>query len=455
MKSFSASTITSPVNLAFSALLSVILISSCSEPATVGLDLAPGNNQIGVFYQEFELPAEMILLDSFNTTNSSVLLAGNEADPFFGKTQSIGYSRVYIDVTDARPRTDAILDSVFFDIAVTGADGVDLSSPKKLSVHKLTETFLDTLYFNFDHLGYETSPIASGQFLLTNSTDSVFRLPLERNFALELFEKMKRGSEFDNLFNFRSYFKGIAVKGVDENNSTTIVSLGFKTGIFTYFHYEGDTVPSMYEITTASSRSFNGIYSDRSGTPLEVIKERGKSYKVGNTVGMKATAGFSIKLDTSPIDVFLDSLNRVTFNQVVLELGEINSQAETHRPLQAFTMIMLDQNDAPLKSTITNSNLYIQRDGQPQTQTDSNGNVVPSNTFTGAAEFLYNSTNKIYAQGLTSHVNALYREQLQRTNWNLYGTGPSISGDAYKRSLRQFTVDKSKIKVKVIFSKTL
>lgn len=38
-------------NFAFAAVFSfIILLSSCSDPATVGLELAPGNNQIGVFY---------------------------------------------------------------------------------------------------------------------------------------------------------------------------------------------------------------------------------------------------------------------------------------------------------------------------------------------------------------------------------------------------------------------
>lgn len=80
------------------AILSISFLNySCSDPATVGLELAPGNNQIGVFFQEFDLPAKVVLLDSFNTTNQGVLIVGEEEDPFFGKTSGIGFSRMYID----------------------------------------------------------------------------------------------------------------------------------------------------------------------------------------------------------------------------------------------------------------------------------------------------------------------------------------------------------------------
>ena len=85
--------------LAFLASISIIFITSCSDPASVGLELAPGNNQIGVFYKEFKLDAKVVLLDSFNTVNTvnqGLLVIGNESDPFFGKTEATGYTRMYI-----------------------------------------------------------------------------------------------------------------------------------------------------------------------------------------------------------------------------------------------------------------------------------------------------------------------------------------------------------------------
>ena len=89
-KSFTAYTQILQAKLACLGLLFTILISSCSDPASVGLELAPGNNQVGVFFAEFDLPAEVVLLDSFNTTNQGLLVVGEEVDPYFGKTTGIG-----------------------------------------------------------------------------------------------------------------------------------------------------------------------------------------------------------------------------------------------------------------------------------------------------------------------------------------------------------------------------
>src|SRR5690606_8419443 len=105
----------------------------CSDPASVGLELAPGNNQIGVFYEEFALDAQLVLLDSFNTVNavnSAVLVVGNESDPYFGKTDATGYSRLYIEATKDRPTDEAILDSMFFNMDVVSVNGADLENPK-------------------------------------------------------------------------------------------------------------------------------------------------------------------------------------------------------------------------------------------------------------------------------------------------------------------------------------
>jgi hypothetical protein len=50
-------------------------------------------------------------------------------------------------------------------------------------------------------------------------------------------------------------------------------------------------------------------------------------------------------------------------------------------------------------------------------------------------------------------MNALLKKELKRQDLLLYAITPN-TGDDFKRSLRQFKVNKDKVKVKVIFSKT-
>lgn len=445
--------------LAGLAIASFLFNSSCSDPATVGLELAPGNNQIGVFYEEFALDAQLVLLDSFNTTNSGVLVVGNESDDYFGKTEATGYSRMYIDATDARPNTDAILDSVFFNMEVVSVNGSDLDQAKRYSVHMLSEPILDTLYYNFDKLAYKTESLATIDITFDEVKDTVMQLSVNEAFQQELFEKLKSGSEFDNLINFRKYFPGIAVKAKEGDNSTIGVALGANTGIAVYYHAVGDTVPLKYDINTSSSRSFNGIESDRSGTPTEVVTEYGLSYDMAPIVGMKSTVAMAMRIDTSPLDAFLDTLSGVTFNQVQFTIGAIENQDEDNVPITGMVMKFVDQYNEPIRSTINNAQLYVQEDAQPQVLQNAEGERVPNNAFTTAAILAYDSEDKLYQTGLTSHINAIYRGDLIRQNWLLDGSIPpkaglSSTGIDFQRSLRQFKVNKDRIVIKVIYSKS-
>ncbi len=440
--------------MAFGAILSLFLNTSCSDPAVVGIELAPGNNQIGVFFVEFELPAKVVLLDSFNTTNQGLLIVGNEQDQFFGKTEGTGYSRLYIDDTDDRPRADAILDSVKFTLDIVSVNGADLDKPKYYSIHKLAEPFLDTVYYNFDKLLFDSKPFSSGTVEFGEIKDTTVRFPVTDAFAVELFGKMQSGNEFGDLFSFRKYFPGVAVKSREGDNTTAGISLGFGTGLFFYYHYKGDTSSIRYDITTASSRSFNGVKSDRSSTPTQSVTEKGKSYDVGPLVGMKANLGMVIKLDTSPLDAFLDSLTGVTFNQADLVIGEIVPISKGQTPLPFMTAYFTDNTNEVISRPSDKQPLTIQADGQPQVELDAQGNEQPA--YIAPAVANYDIEKKIYLMPITSHLNALLRDKLVRKDWLLFADTPYAEspGNDLKRSFRQFIVEKNKIKVKVIFSKT-
>lgn len=435
--------------LAF-ALVFTIFLNSCSDPSSVGIELAPGNNQVGVFFTEFELPAEVVLLDSFNTTNQSLLVVGDEEDSYFGNTSSTGYTRMFFEVTDEKPRAEAILDSMFFSLDIVSVNGQNLDEPKFYSVHRLTESILDTLYYNFSELAYEENPIASSEIEFGETKDTTVLMPVTPEFSEELFGKLKRGTEFNNIFTFRDYFPGVAIQAREGDNATIGVNLGTQTSILTYFHYPGDTVASSYEINTASSRSFNGVKSDRTGTPTEVVVEKQRAYQTGDFVGMKANLGMTIKIDSSPIDEFLDTLSGVIFKQVQLEIGEIETVPEGQNPLAFFVSYFTDDSNEIL-TRADGQSLTIQRDGQPQNTIDENEQTIPA--VIAPAIGAYNSGQGTYVVGITSYFNGIFRGEVTRKDWLLYGNSSETTGDDFKRSLRQFVVRNNRIKVKVIYSK--
>jgi len=453
MKSFMEFTPALRAKLSLSALLSVVFLGACSDPATVGLELAPQNNQIGVFYKEFTLDAQVVLLDSFNTTNAGVLVVGNEEDAYFGKTSSTAYTRLYIDQTAVRPKTDAVLDSVFFNFSTVSVNGSNLDKPKKYSVHLLSEQILDTLYYNFSKLTYRPEPIVEAEVVFGEEKDTILSIPVKSAFAEEVFGKLKRGQEFDNLFSFRRYLPGVAIVAREGDNTTAGFSQGANTGITFYYHALGDTARLKYSINTFSSRSFNGVTSNRQGTPTEVVKEYQKSYSTGALVGMKSGLGLAMRVDTSPIDAFLDSLSGIVFNQVTFTLGPLENQVETNTPITGMVIKFIDSQNRVLLSSLNGAELHLQGDGQAQVIDDGKGNLLPNNLFASSAILEYNPTEKIHRAGISSYFNSLYRGQIKRQDWMLYAVTPN-TGDDFKRSLRQLKVNKDKVKVTVIYSKT-
>jgi hypothetical protein len=134
-------------------------------------------------------------------------------------------------------------------------------------------------------------------------------------------------------------------------------------------------------------------------------------------------------------------------------MGEIEAHAESNNPISGMVMIFADRDNEPIRSTINQVPLYVQSDNVAQVLLDENGDKIPNNDFSSAAVLSYDSNSKTYSTGITSHVNAIFRGDLVRQDWLLYATTPT-TGDDFKRSLRQFKVNKERIKVNVIYSKS-
>lgn len=445
------------VKLLALALFSTILLNSCSDPASVGLELAPDNNQIGVFYEEFVLDAEMVLVDSLtsstNPVSRGVLVVGHETDPFFGTTEATTYSRLFIDVSADRPLSEAILDSMFFALDVIAVNGEDLTAPKTYSVHKLTEPILDTVYYTSNKLDFELDPFAQGEVVFDEVKDTIVNLSVKPEFSEELFSYMKRGPEFDNLLSFRRLYPGVAIKATDGDQTTLGLQQGVNTGLMVYYHYPEDTVSTLYRLSTGSSRAFVGIESDRTGTPTEAITQANQSYDVGSKVGMKAGLGMALKIDTSPIDQFLDTLQGINFNQVLFEIGEVDAIPEGQNAMFSYYIYFTDQRNKFIRRDLDNNPLTLQLTGQPQTELDGEDNTILP--VRAPAQSIFSETNKKYSVDISSYLNAIFRGELTRTDWLLYGglVTTASQDDDFKKSLRQFVVNKDKIKIKVIYSK--
>lgn len=446
-----------PVKLVGSLFLILYLAGSCSDPSEIGLVLDPGTNQIGVFYAEIPLSASLVLYDSFNTTSQGRLVVGGDVDEFFGTTESIGYSRLSYNPNAAKPNNEAIFDSAKFTINVQATDGIEFDAPKTYRVHRLLEPILDTSYYNFSQLRFSDETIAEGSFIIQPDTSNLLRMDVKAELAAELFEKLTTNDPaFSNIFTFRDYFPGIAITGNATDNANISAAVGNGTGMILYYHYENDTVSRTYPINTIQSRHFNEVKNDRSGTPISVMTERGVAYEIpGDIVGGKANLGLFVKIDTSPLDIFLDTLENITFNQILMEIGPIQEYPEFKRPTGNMVMYFATE-DNKLYTRFDGALIAVQSESARQTSIGPDGDIVPSS---GSENFLsLDPESRLFRNQVTSYINAIYRDGLVRTDLFLYPKFPSVpqnpsNSDESKRTLREYKVNKDQIVLKIFYTR--
>ncbi|MFD2199995.1 DUF4270 family protein [Shivajiella indica] len=452
LKVTTTSILTSPAKLASGLFIIFHLISSCADPSNIGLALDPNNNQIGVVYQEIPLSLTVVKQDSLLTTNPDNLVFGSDVSDFFGKTEGIAYSRLLFNRDVPRPLANAVLDSVRFNFNVRAVNADDISTPKSILVHRLNEQIQDINYYNFSSLEYEGDPIFKASFDFSERQDTLVNFNLSDNeFAKLLFEEIKDGTVFSDIFTFREYLPGLVFKGDEQEDGSITVRPGNNTGFVFFYRNEGDTVSRTYPIATGINtniaRHFNQVINDPTGTPTEAITEPFVAYDLGGRAGSKNNTGLLVKLDMSPLGAFLDTLQNVTFNQVILELGPLEKNVVTNRPPQFHQMLFTNETNRVI---LRNDGrvMAVQPDGRPQVD-PATGEPI----YTDSPSLLaHDRERNIYRQSITSHVNAIYRKNIERRDFLLY---PLVGGvDEYRQSMRDFVMDSQSPVLKIYYSRT-
>lgn len=438
--------------MAFAAIL-----SSCEDPSSIGLELDPNLNQIGVSYIEIPLSSSVVLLDTVSTTNTGVLLYGYEQDDFFGKTEAIGYTRLFFNREIAPPKEKAVLDSVKFNISFSDVMASGFDSPKTINIHLLKEQIRDVNYLNSDSIEYEPSPSFRVVVDFRAKRDTIVNFKVDNATTRRIFEELKRGNITSDIFAFREFLPGLAFKGEEGENSIFTTRIGNSTGMIFYFKNEGDTVSRAYPIASGVNfnlaRHFNQVKTDASGTPTEVISTPRVEYNLGQYSGGKSLRGLVVKLITTPLDGFLDTLENVTFNQVILELGIKPRSIDVRRPPQFHLMYFTNETNEILKR-LDGFPMAVLADGTIQFDPVTGEPFFPSSNPSSwrPALLAADIQRKVYSQIITSHLNSVYRKQIPRRDFLLYPGSPGI--DEMVFSLRDYVIDNREVKLRIFYSRT-
>jgi hypothetical protein len=268
------------------------LFFSCNDEGSVGLDLLPNNDGIGVFVQDtFTLRTYTIREDSLATQLPPRFTLGEISDPVFGSAAvAIGY-HVRLTTENINLGENLQGDSLVLSFAIESFYG-DTLDPMIIKVWELDEFIeRDSVFYSNRRPMLKPTPLASFQYTprpsvpatvnepQVDGSDSVFnyaqvlRVPLNGDLMNRLLAASNT-ADLQNNTNFVQFFKGVFVTMERASGGTgnvlNLVSISARNGLFLYYK-SGQQRRRFDMVITNESARFNSFSFDFQGAPVAAV----------------------------------------------------------------------------------------------------------------------------------------------------------------------------------------
>lgn len=316
-----------------------LLLFSCEDPGTIGLESDSNNLDFRVTYQRFELPATLVQIDSIPTQNSGRVLAGKYSDSQFGSLEATGYAELWL-TTNPVVDSAAIYDSLILQLKYDYVHGKDILAENTLEVYALEQelTSIES-YYSFSELPYSDISIGSTTFnypLVESSEeivefDTTLRVALSDDLGREFLSKIldENDTTFDSNVNFTGYFPGVVLKA--GNNYETVTGFNATdndTQMVLYYHYtdgNGDIQDGNVTFLMENSVHFNNFSYDRAGTPIGNVADNYTEYTASDgLLYVQSGTALVMKVDFQPYLDFTDTIESLIVNRADFTIGPVD-----------------------------------------------------------------------------------------------------------------------------------
>lgn len=263
----------------------------------------------------FSVSLSTVRLDSVQTSETGVLLAGSYADPDFGRVSSTGFFPLTLPEATLLPE-GSVFDSLTLVLDYNGKWYGDTLQPLTLNVYRVTEPIeptYDWYLYNTSEFSYDPDPIGSATFRPRPGIDANIVLRLSDDFGKTLTNLfMTNSEEISTEADFLDFLNGLAIGPAAGSKSL----LGFEATdsvlhMVLYTHYTSaekhQTILRfpMY----ADGNTCNHITADHSGTNLAKLtsqKEEISSEDSGYKAYMQGGTGITTRIDFPGINRLLE-----------------------------------------------------------------------------------------------------------------------------------------------------
>ena len=216
-------------SLQIASVALLFLLSSCTEPDLIGLDLQPVSETPGVSIETLEVESFVVMEDSLimwsplkNLIESPTLFIGSYDDPYLGRTQASTVAQIRLGntITTSTFAGATTPDSVILSFLYKDING-DSTSMHHISVYELNQKlFNDSTYYSSRTYDRFTTTIGHADLIPTldslefNSVKIApqLRIPMDTSFGGKLMrEYISNPSTFASNTAFTDYFKGIVM----------------------------------------------------------------------------------------------------------------------------------------------------------------------------------------------------------------------------------------------------
>jgi len=303
-----------------------LLLLGCENPSAIGLELNPNENNVATFEKEFVLPSSVILYDSVNTTSDSRLLVGKFQDPLFGTVTAKSFSQISRDGEEGLGIIAlGEVDSVMFNFEVNYVHGIYGAFFQTINIRQLTDTLYSAVsYFADDTTNYNTrNLVASKKFFYSPTNDTIIRIKADPTWAIEFFRLISEGVSNSKL---QEQIKGFAIL---PGNDNTLV-FGFEPAnskIVLHYHLPDGTDSLSYQLNfdPTSDTRYNSIVADRSGTELEILREKGDEFvPTSGKIYLQPATGVFPKFSIVEYREFVAGLGNVVINRAEIIVGAVD-----------------------------------------------------------------------------------------------------------------------------------
>jgi len=198
----------------FLFLIPILALFACEKSTLIGSELQPQNLGV-IFTDTVTVESSTVLVDTVNTTNKEVILAGEYNDPIFGKVTASSYFKMQPFNSKFSFGSNPQFKSAVLSLPVYLSYG-DTTQTQTLEVYKLTDSIRSSrVYYNKDVMPYETTAV--GSYTFAGSQASQFgkiEIPLTESFRDEIVSLANgNNSDTDSLSqaDLDAFIKGLAL----------------------------------------------------------------------------------------------------------------------------------------------------------------------------------------------------------------------------------------------------